>query len=77
MYNAANTEWPDYLCHFEQGAMWNDWTDAEKATQLVMSLRGRAQKVLSELSFRELHKYCLSSAGRFVWYTRTGLPVLI
>lgn len=42
--NAYNTEWPDYLCHFERVAVWNVWTDAEKATQLAMSLR-----VLSEL----------------------------
>lgn len=57
VYNADNTEWPDYLCHFEQVAMWNEWTDAEKATQLSMSLRGRAQRVLSELSYRELGNY--------------------
>ena len=57
VYNGENTEWPDYLCHFEQVSMWNDWTDTEKATQLAMSLRGRAQRVLSELSIREMNNY--------------------
>lgn len=57
VYNAENVEWPDYLCHFEQVSLWNEWTDCEKATQLAMCLRGRAQRVLSELTNRELYNY--------------------
>lgn len=57
VYNGENVEWPDYLCHFEQVSLWNEWTDCEKATQLAMCLRGRAQRVLSELTNRELNNY--------------------
>ena len=54
VYNGENVEWPDYLCHFEQVAFWNQWSDSEKAIQLAMSLRGTAQRILSELTQREL-----------------------
>ncbi|XP_062588198.1 uncharacterized protein LOC134249845 [Saccostrea cucullata] len=57
VYNGESVEWPDYLCHFEQVSRWNEWTDCEKATQLAMCLRGRAQRVLSELTNRELNNY--------------------
>lgn len=57
VYNGASTEWPDYLCHFEQVSLWNGWTDSEKVTQLAMSLRCRAQRVLSELSITVLNSY--------------------
>lgn len=57
VYNGESVEWPDYLCHFEQVSRWNEWTDCEKATQLAMCLRGRAQRVLSELTSRELNDY--------------------
>lgn len=57
VYNGDNVEWPDYVCHFEQVSLWNEWTDYEKATQLAMCLRGRAQRVLSELTNRELNNY--------------------
>ena len=57
IYNGENVEWPDYVCHFEQVSLWNEWTDGEKATQLAMCLRGRAQRVLSELTNRELNNY--------------------
>jgi hypothetical protein len=57
IYNGESVEWPDYLCHFEQVSMWNAWNDSEKATQLAMSLRGQAQRVLSELTHRELNNY--------------------
>lgn len=57
VYNGEKVEWPDYLCHFEQVSTWNEWDDSEKANQLAMSLRGRAQRVLSELTFHELQSY--------------------
>ncbi|CAG2194494.1 unnamed protein product [Mytilus edulis] len=56
-YNGVNVEWRDYICHFEQVAMWNEWTDQEKAAQLSICLRGNAQRVLSELTKSELSDY--------------------
>lgn len=26
VYNGENVEWPDYLCHFEQVSLWNEWS---------------------------------------------------
>lgn len=57
LFDGNRTEWPDYICHFEQVAQWNQWTDREKAAQLAMSLRGVAQRVLSELSSDALCHY--------------------
>lgn len=48
-FDGSRVEWNDYLCHFEQVAEWNVWTNHEKALQLAMSLRGMAQRVLGEL----------------------------
>lgn len=56
-YSGTNVEWPDYICHFEQVANWNLWTEKEKAAQLAISLRGSAQKVLSELTAEDLSDY--------------------
>ena len=57
LFDGQRTEWPDYICHFEQVAQWNGWSDNEKAAQLAMSLRGVAQRVLSELSPQDLCNY--------------------
>ena len=48
-YDGEKVEWPDYLVHFETIAKWNGWSDGEKGLQLVTCLRGRAQRVLSEI----------------------------
>lgn len=67
-YDGKNVEWPDYLRHFEQVALWNRWSDSEKAIQLAMSLRGTAQRIVSELSPKQLSNYDslkLSLAQRF------------
>ena len=37
--------------------MWNGWSESEKAAQLAMSLRGVAQRVLSELNPTALRNY--------------------
>ena len=50
-------EWNDYLCHFEQIAEWNGWTDHEKALQLAKSFRGTAQRVLGELPREVICQY--------------------
>ena len=43
-----------HKCHVEQVALWNQWSEQEKATQLEMSLWGSAQRVLSELTMEDL-----------------------
>lgn len=56
-FDGKNSDWQDYIVHFEQVADWNEWTDQDKAKQVVMSLRGPAQKILSNLSKQELGCY--------------------
>ena len=34
----GTSDFKDYILHFEQVAIWNKWTDTEKAQQLVMCL---------------------------------------
>ena len=48
-YDGEKVEWPDYLVHFETIAKGNGWSDGEKGLQLVTCLRGKAQRVLSEI----------------------------
>ena len=48
-YDGEKVEWPDHLAHFETIAKWNGWSDGEKGLQLVTCLRGKAQRVLSEI----------------------------
>ena len=48
----------DYnILHFEKVAIWNKWSDIEKAQQLVMCLRGQAQNILSDLTLGQMNKY--------------------
>ena len=49
-FNGQTVEWSDYLTHFETVANWNGWNDYERATQLIMSLQGEAQKVFSDVA---------------------------
>ncbi|CAC5378552.1 unnamed protein product [Mytilus coruscus] len=57
VFDGQRTEWPDFICHFEQVAQWNNWSESEKAAQLAMSLPGIAQRVLSELTADALCHY--------------------
>ena len=50
-------EWEDYLAHFMSVARWNGWSNAEKAEQLAMSLRGKAQTILGDLSEYEIRNF--------------------
>ncbi|CAC5394893.1 unnamed protein product [Mytilus coruscus] len=50
LFDGIRTEWPDYICHFEQVAQWNRWSESETAGQLAMSLRGVVKHVLTELT---------------------------
>ena len=48
-YDGERVEWPYYLAHFETISKWNGWAEREKGLQLVTSLRGKGQRVLSEI----------------------------
>ena len=50
-------EWEDYLAHFLSVSRWNGWSEEEKAQQLAMSLRGKAQTLLGELSDYQLRDF--------------------
>ncbi|CAC5381217.1 unnamed protein product [Mytilus coruscus] len=56
-YDGKHVEWLDYICHLEQVALWNCWSENEIAAQLAMSLRGSAQRALSEITRDELFDY--------------------
>ena len=51
------SDFKDFILHFEQVAIWNEWSDIEKAQQLVMCLRGQAQNILSDLTLGQMNKY--------------------
>ena len=53
----GTSDFKDYILHFEQVAIWNKWSDIEKAQQLVMCLRGQAQTILPDLTFDQMNKY--------------------
>ncbi|MES9884703.1 MAG: hypothetical protein ABW185_28000 [Sedimenticola sp.] len=56
-FDGRTVEWRDYIVHFEQVAMWNHWSETEKAQQLAISLRGQAQKLLGDLNPIEIQSY--------------------
>ena len=53
----GTSDFKDFILHFEQVAIWNKWTDIEKAQQLVMCLRGHTQNILSDLTLGQMNKY--------------------
>ncbi|XP_033758003.1 uncharacterized protein LOC117340350 [Pecten maximus] len=53
----GSTDFRVYIIHFEQVAEWNGWTDWERAQQLMMSLRGPAQRILSDLTLGQTRDY--------------------
>ena len=55
--DGEKVEWQDFIVHFETVATWNGWTDLEKGLQLATCLRGKAQKVLSELKPSQKSNY--------------------
>jgi hypothetical protein len=65
-FDGETTDWRDYLVHFENVANWNRWSGIEKAQQLVMSLRGSAQRLLSDLNPGQInnYSYLLTVLGR-------------
>ena len=50
-------EWDDYLAHFMSLARWNNWSEADMASQLAMSLRGSAQTVLGNMTELEARDF--------------------
>jgi hypothetical protein len=56
-FDCKSVAWQDYLVHFEQVSVWNGWSYVEQSQQLIMSLRGEAQKILGDLSQSQLHDY--------------------
>jgi hypothetical protein len=57
LYDGKSTDFKDYIVHFEQVANWNAWDKSEMAQQLCMSLRGNAQKLLSDLKTKQITNY--------------------
>ncbi|KAK3089863.1 hypothetical protein FSP39_007169 [Pinctada imbricata] len=47
----------DFLVQFEQVAAWNEWTDTERATQILICLDGTAKQILSELTADKIGNY--------------------
>ncbi|KAH3876953.1 hypothetical protein DPMN_000806 [Dreissena polymorpha] len=56
-FDGQSADWRDYIVHFENVAHWNDWDNLEKAQQLIMSLKGNAQKLLSDLQPSQMNNY--------------------
>ena len=44
----GNSDWADYLKHFEMVSLWNGWREDEKAVQLSMSLTGTARQAWAD-----------------------------
>lgn len=60
----GSTDFRDYIVHFERVADWNKWDSYEKAQQLMVSLKGSAQRVLSDLTLGQTADF---------WQLRTAL----
>ena len=56
-FDGKSVEWKDFIVQFEYLASWNGWSTQEKAQQLVMCLRGTAQRMLGDLTFDQLQNY--------------------
>ncbi|VDH95431.1 Hypothetical predicted protein [Mytilus galloprovincialis] len=56
-FDGQNSDWVDYIIQFGKVATWNGWDPYESAQQLVMSLRGVAQRMVSELNPYQLNDF--------------------
>ena len=56
-FDGKSVEWKDFLVHFEQVSDWNCWSYEEQSQQLVMCLRGEAQKLLGDLTVEQRKDY--------------------
>lgn len=55
----SNTEWSDYIVHFEQIADWNNWSDPQKAKMLTIKVRGEAQRFVGGLTMSQYNDYII------------------
>ena len=53
----GSISWQDYIAHFDLCAELNNWTDAQKANYLAVSLRGSAQELLGDMAPEQRHDY--------------------
>lgn len=56
-FDGKSCDWKDFIVQFEYVAEWNRWSYREMAQQLVMCLRGTAQKLLGDLPQDQLSDY--------------------
>ena len=56
-FDGRSVEWKDFIVHFEQVSSWNKWSYHEQGQQLVMCLRGEAQKLLGDLTVEQRSDY--------------------
>jgi hypothetical protein len=56
-FDGRSVEWKDFIVHFEQVSSWNKWSYHEQGQQLIMCLRGEAQKLLGDLSVEQRSDY--------------------
>ena len=56
-FDGVSIDFRDFLVQFELIASWNEWTEVEKAQQLVMSLSGEARKMLSHIEPEKLYNF--------------------
>ena len=56
-FDSNKMEWRDFLGIFEMAARWNEWTEAQKAQQLAMSMTGSAQKYVLRLPAATVDSY--------------------
>ena len=56
-FDGKTTDWVDYIIQFEKVANWNGWDQYERAQQLIMCLRGIAQRTVSELNPYQLNDF--------------------
>lgn len=52
------TEWSEYIIHFEMISELNEWTEFQKTKVLLSKLRGKAQTILSSLTYSQCNDYC-------------------
>jgi hypothetical protein len=57
LFNGENSEFADFIFHFEQVSQWNRWNEGDMAMQLAMCLRGPAAHVLYELDAEARRDY--------------------
>ncbi|CAC5426233.1 unnamed protein product [Mytilus coruscus] len=76
-FDGRNTDWVDYIIQFEKVASWNGWDQYESAQQLVMSLRGVAQRTVKLIKYPSLYVPVEIIKIKIDMLIDTGFPVTI